>query len=93
MRWLLFLGRIAFICNIFFILSVILRYWNIVHDQTVIGFVVVLGMLMAPLLNFIFNLTLFIAYFRKTASSGIPAFIIGFNLIVLVLQFIIIPFV
>ena len=93
MRWLLFLARIAFICNIFFILSVILRFWNIVHDQTIIGFVVVIGMLMAPLLNFIFNVSFVIAYYRKTAPLGIPGFIIVFNLIVQILQLIFIPFV
>jgi len=93
MRWLLFLARIAFICNIFFILSVILRFWNIIHDQTVIGFVVILGMLMAPLVNFIFNVSFMIAYYRKTAPLGIPVFIIAFNLVVQVLQLIVIPFI
>lgn len=93
MRWLLFLGRIAFICNIFFILSIILRFWNILQDQTVIGFIVIIGMLMAPLLNFIFNLSFIIAYYRKKAPLGIPGWILAFNFVVQVLQLIIIPFV
>ncbi len=93
MRWLLFLARIAFICNIFFVLSIALRFLNFTPGQSFTGLVVILGMLMAPLVNLIFNVSFVIAYYRKKEPLGIPGFIIAFNLVSQLLQLIIIPFV
>ncbi len=93
MRWLLFLARIAFICNLFFLLCVVLRYWDVLQDQSIKGFIIILGWLMAPLLNLVFNISFVIAYYRRKEPINIPGWLIAANLIIQVLQFIFIPLV
>ncbi len=70
MRLLLFLGRIAFIFNLFFIACLIFRYNDIVTAQSIKGFVIVIGWLIAPVVNFVFVSSFIIArLFKKTFIS------------------------
>ena len=92
MRGLLFLARVAFICNIFFILCVIFRYWDVIGDEATRGFIIVIGWLLAPLVNLILNITLIIFFYRKAIPKGlIPGWLIAFNLIIQFFQLIYIP--
>ena len=93
MRWLYFLGRLAFICNILFLLSVLFRYVNIIDNQGLTGFIVIGGMLMAPIVNLVFNISFVIHYYTRKEPLQIPVWLIAFNLVVQVLQLIIIPFI
>ena len=93
MRWLYFLARLAFICNILFLLSLLFRMADIQVNQAITGFIIIGGMLMAPLLNLVFNVSFIIKYYTAKQPLGIPAWLIAFNIIVQVLQLIIIPFV
>ncbi len=56
MRGLLFLSKAAFICNIFFLACVVLRYKDITSSQELKGFLIIMGWIVAPVLSVIVNL-------------------------------------
>jgi hypothetical protein len=94
MRLLLFFARVAFIFNLFFIACLIFRYNDVVTDQTLKGFVIVVGWLLAPILNFIFVLVFLIWKLAGKASTApIPSWLVSFNIIMLIAQLFIILFV
>jgi hypothetical protein len=55
MRWLLFLSRLAFICGIFFLLSVSLQIRNWTNDQVIVSTVIIIGyfigLIVVPVVN------------------------------------------
>jgi hypothetical protein len=92
MRWLLFLARVAFICNLFFIACVYFRYSGTIVNQSLQSFIVVVGWLLAPIITVITNVTLFtLVLLKKNPQAAIPPWLIVFNLIMQVIQLIIIP--
>lgn len=59
MRWLLFLSRVAFVCNIFFLLSALLQWKAFIPQQQVFSTIVIAGYFMAiflfsPLVNILY---------------------------------------
>ncbi len=92
MRWLLFLARVAFICNLFFIACLFFRYKDVIGDQSLRGFIVVVGWLLAPIITVIANV-LFITLFilKKNPQAAIPRWLLVFNIIMQIAQLIIIP--
>ncbi len=92
MRWLLFLARVAFICNLFFIAFVIFRYKDVVGDQSLRGFIVVTGWLLAPIVTVITNVLVITLFFlKRKPQAAIPGWLLVFNLIMQLAQLIIIP--
>lgn len=51
MRWLLFLSRLAFVCNVFFLLALSLQFGKWFHNQDAEATVLIIGYFMAALLN------------------------------------------
>ncbi|MBA4140763.1 MAG: hypothetical protein H0X70_09725 [Segetibacter sp.] len=92
MRWLLFLSRVALICNLFFIACIFFRYKDVMGDQSLRGFVVVVGWLLAPIITVIANV-LFITLFilKKKPQATMPGWLLVFNIIMQIVQLIIIP--
>jgi hypothetical protein len=43
MRWLLFLSRLAFICGIFFLLSLSVAIWEWTHDEAFSSTIIIIG--------------------------------------------------
>ncbi len=88
MRWLLFLSRLAFICGIFFLLTVSLQInnWsqNEAITQTIIFIVYVLGLLVVPVVNICYLVVLVI----KKTLNPVPLWLSLSNLLFLFLQFI-----
>jgi hypothetical protein len=92
MRWLLFLSRVAIICNFFFILCVILRYRDIIDDQSLKGFIVVVGWLIAPIITVTVNVILLSLYIiKRVPLDFIPKWLVACNIIMQLAQLIIIP--
>lgn len=87
MRWLLFLSRLAFICNVFFLLAVSLQWINWIHNQDVTATIAIIGYFMVvlfnPLVNF-FYLIFFII--RKKFWTIVPSWLIAANILFLVIQ-------
>ena len=65
MRGLLFLGRVTFICNLFFIICLLLRHTHFIIPVAFREFVIITGWILSVLLNFIFVLATIIFLFQK----------------------------
>lgn len=92
MRWLLFLARVAFICNLFFIACVIFRYKDVVGGESLRGFIVVVGWLLAPIITAIVNILFVTLFFlKKKPHASVAGWLIIFNIIMQLAQLIIIP--
>ena len=88
MRWLLFLSRIAFVCNLFFLLTLLLQWRNIVGDERVASTVIIIGYLFAvflfnPLVNLSYGVVLLR---RRPLFSSVPRWLVVANFIFLLLQ-------
>ena len=87
MRKLLFLSRVAFICNVLFVVAVTLRIFNWLHNEDLTALVLILGYAMVLLFNPLVNLCyLILILFRKRPASVIPVWLITSNVIFLILQ-------
>ena len=87
MRWLLFLSRLAFICNVFFLLAVSLQISHWLKNEDLAGTIAILGYLLVALLNplaNIFYLSLFLI--RKKFWQVVPSWLITANILFLVMQ-------
>jgi hypothetical protein len=81
MRWLLFLSRLAFICNIFFLLAVSLQLSNWIHNQQLVSTVVIIGYVMGFILNPLVLLCYLIQMLlRKKFWRNIPPWLIIANI-------------
>lgn len=87
MRWLLFLSRLAFICNCFFLLAVSLQLTRWFQNQDAEATTIIIGYFMSVLLNpaaIICYLILFIR--NKPKLAFIPTWLIIANTLFLFLQ-------
>jgi hypothetical protein len=87
MRRLYFFSRVAFICNIFFVVAFSIQLSNWIKDEQVKSSVVMLGYIIGIPLNIIVNLCyLGMLIFRKKLTQTIPAWLITANILFLVIQ-------
>jgi len=93
MRWLLFLSKLAFICNLLFIPAFILQIKNFIADQTVSSYVIIIGFVFSFLFNPVTNLCYAVLFFtRRKKLAIVPGWIIVINVIFLILQLIFLLF-
>jgi hypothetical protein len=84
MRWLLFLSRLAFICGIFFLLSVslLIRDWAkddaITSTMITIGFI--MGLVLVPFVNTCYLIVLFA---KRRLGVYIPLWLVIANILFL----------
>lgn len=88
MRWLLFISRVAFISNLFFLLTVILHFNSFPVDQALVSTIVIIGyalsvFLFTPLVNILYLVFLVL---RKKLFALVPKWLIITNFIFLLLQ-------
>ena len=87
MRWLQFLSRLAFICNVFFLLGVSMLLFGWVDDQGASSTVMILGFFMGAILNPLANLSTLILFFvNRTKLKLLPTWLILSNFLLLLLQ-------
>ena len=88
MRWLLFLSRIAFICNLFFLLTVLLQWRNIIGNEQVVSTVIIVGYFFAVIIfNPFVNLSYLVTLLRKKPLFNfVPRWLVLTNFIFLLLQ-------
>lgn len=87
MRWLLFLSRVAFICNLFFILSLLILWKELVTQQAVVGTVGILGYVLAIVFNSFVNLCyVTMLLVKRSVLSVIPKWLLLANLVFFILQ-------
>jgi hypothetical protein len=89
MRWLLFLSRLAFICNVFFLLAVSLQFTRWLRNADLEATIIILGYVLVLVLNPFVNFCVAILYFTKREKlANIPKYLLLANLVFLLLQII-----
>lgn len=89
MQKLLFFSRVAFICNICFLLTWLMRYLPPMQQGHIASTVVILGIGLSVILNVIINLFIIVGLFqKKPVKEHIPAWLAIANALFLVAQLI-----
>lgn len=87
MRWLLFLSKLAFICNLIFIPAFILQIKNFIGDIDLSSYIIIIGFVFAILFNPVTNLCYLLLFFiDKKKLSLVPVWLIVINILFLFLQ-------
>ena len=87
MRWTLFLSRVAFICNVFFLIAFSLQVSNWINNLDVISIVLLVGYVLALLFNPLINLCyLLLALLRRRFWDVVPHWLITANIFFLLMQ-------
>ena len=86
MRPLLFLSRLALICNVFFLLAVSLQMANWLHNADLVALIVMIGYLMVAVINPLVNLLIILLVLIRRKLPLIPTWLIVVNFLFLVLQ-------
>ncbi|HYH16501.1 MAG TPA: hypothetical protein VD794_14830 [Flavisolibacter sp.] len=87
MRWLLFLSRVAFICNLFSLLTLLIMWRNVINQQAIESTIGIMGYVLAIIFNPFVNLiygVLFVA--KRSALVVIPKWLILANFVFFILQ-------
>ena len=86
MRWLLFLSRLAFICGIFFLLSLSLLIWDWIKDESLISTIITIGFFMGMIIVPITLIAYLVLWLiRKKPAAFVPRWLIIANILVLLL--------
>ena len=80
MRWLLFLSRLAFICGVFFLLSVSLLMQEWISDENLKSTIIAIGYFMGMIIIPIVNLCYFIVFLiKRKIRKFVPLWLISIN--------------
>ena len=85
MRWLLFVARVALICNLFFIACVVLRYTNLTLSEDAKGFIIVVGYPMSIIMNLVVNISVFV-FMLLRRQTGLPHWLVISNMFLFFFQ-------
>ena len=87
MRWLLKLSRIAFICNIFFLLAFSLQLTKWISDEQLTSTILIIGYVMGFILNPLANFScLVFGIFSRKSLAIILSWLIVANVLFLVID-------
>jgi hypothetical protein len=87
MRWLLKLSRLAFICNLFFLLAFSIQISNWIKDEELTSTIVVIGYVMGFLVNPVTNICyLFTLIIARKKIAIVPSWLIVANVLFLVID-------
>jgi hypothetical protein len=87
MRWLYFLSRVAFICNLFFVLAVSVQLTDWIRNADITATIALLGYFLVVLFNPLVNiLYLLLFLLRKKIRNTVPAWLITANVMFLLMQ-------
>ena len=84
MRWLLFLSRLAFICGVFFLLSVSLLMQEWISDENLKSTIITIGYFMGMIIIPIVNLCYVIVFLiKRKIREFVPLWLISINFLFL----------
>ncbi|RYY90206.1 MAG: hypothetical protein EOO15_03485 [Chitinophagaceae bacterium] len=86
MRLVLFLSRVAFVCNVFFLLALLLRMGLPAKDEAVASTIVISGYALAAIFNPLVNLIYLVLLLRRRLVATVPRWLALANFIFLLLQ-------
>ena len=78
MRLLLFLSRVAFICNLFFVVCLLMRHTSIYIPASLHEFIIITGWILSFCINFLFVCTVVVFRILKK-DAPIVSWIVIFN--------------
>jgi hypothetical protein len=93
MRWLLFLSRLAFFCNVLFLVAFGFRFgrWDNYHE--LISTVIIIGWVLVFLFNPLVNLCYLVLFLTKRkALSIVPVWLKTSNIFFLIIELIFVAF-
>ena len=86
MRWLLFLSRLAFICGLFFLLSLSLLKWDWIKDESLVSTIITIGFFMGMIIvpvTLLCYLVLWLA--KKKPATIVPRWLITGNVLMMLI--------
>lgn len=87
MKALLFFSRVAFICNICFLLAMLIQWMPNPPQGDFIKAIIVLGYIVAVVLNLLVNIWfVFLLFSTKSMRNQIPAWLVMVNFLFLIPQ-------
>jgi hypothetical protein len=88
MRWLLFLSRLAFICGVFFMLSLTLLVNDWIKEESLVSTIITIGyfmgMIIVPCTNICYAIVLVI---KRKLRPYVPLWLVSANLLFLFVLF------
>jgi hypothetical protein len=89
MRWLLFLSRVALVCNLFFLIAFSLQLYDWIKNDDLGSTIIIVGFVLSALFNPAVNLCYLVLFWVKRKSLAIvPAWLLVLNILFLILQII-----
>jgi len=89
MRWLLFLSKLAFICNLAFLVSFIFRATNWLNNHDIKSYIIIIGWVLSAVFNpVVVFIYLLLFWIRKKKLAIVPVWLIVMNILFLFLQLI-----
>ena len=87
MRWLLFFSRVAFICNICFLIAFSLQMTRWIRNEDLTQMIVMIGYVMGFIINPFIVITYLVLFFvSRKKLSVVPAWLLTANVLFLVIQ-------
>ncbi len=87
MRWILFVARLALICNICSLFTIIIMFESVTRNNAALSTVIVIGYVLAVIFNPLSNfLVLMVLLFRRDIFRLMPKWLLIANFIFLLLQ-------
>ena len=86
MNRLSFWHKLAFIANLCWLLTWILKYYPIIPKGDFQSTIIITGLITANIVNFLVNLATCIYWFRKKLAGKVPRWLITINFIFLIAQ-------
>lgn len=86
MRWLLFLSRLAFICGLFFLLTLSLLVKDWIKDESLVSTIITIGFFMGMIIVPVTLLCYLVLWiFGKKPGAMVPQWLIVANILVMLI--------
>src|SRR4026207_973332 len=87
MRWLLFLSKLAFICNLAFLLSFTFRVTNWLANHDIKEYIILIGWVLSAIFNpIVVFIYLILFWIKRKKLAIVPVWLIVMNILFLFLQ-------
>lgn len=86
-RWLVVLSRVAFICNIFFLIAFSVQMTDWIRNQDISSMIALIGYVMGFVINPLLNLCYLLLFlFWRSRLRVVPSWLLTANILFLVIQ-------
>ena len=87
MRWLLFLSKLAFICNLAFLVSFIFKATNWLSNHDIKAYIIIIGWVLSAIFNpVVVFIYLILFWVKRKTLAVVPVWMIVMNILFLFLQ-------